>query len=183
MRIFALVAAVFALAIAVAGCGGSGESKPTLTEQQYAKGVVDRFLRPVSKDLQVLNRLNTVDVRYYIVTGNPTALGIIRKHLRDLSHCTGKLDAIGAPPEDSDVAVLVDQRLRTSCVHYESLSRTILAALPRLSSGRQPEVQKAENTVRATYGESRAGSMALQAALTAMASSPAFQRAGVRPAG
>jgi hypothetical protein len=181
VRVTASVFAALALAIALTACGSS--DKKTLTEQQYANAIVNRFLRPVSKDLTVLNRMNTVDVRYYIVTGNPTTLGILRKHFRDLKGCTSKLDAIGEPPSDSDVDVIVDERLRTACAHYERIARTLLTALPHLSSGKQPEVQQAEQTVRAMYGESRAGSMALNKALRAMTASAAFQRAGVRPAG
>lgn len=182
MRILVLVATVLTLAAAVAGCGSSG-SDEKLTEQQYANRVVNRFLRPVSQDLGVLNRLNTVDVRYYVVTGNKTTLAILRQHLGDLTRCTKKLDAIGTPTEDSEVVAVVDERLRAACRHYEPLARTILVALPHLSSGHQAEVARAENSVRAMYGESRAGSMALQKALTAMSASAAFQRAGIRPSG
>ena len=182
MRVLVLVATALTLAAAVAGCG-SGGSDEKLTEQQYANAVVNRFLRPVSKDLGVLNRLNTADVRYYVVTGNKTTLAILRKHLGDLARCTKKLDAIGVPTEDSEVAPVVDEQLRAACTHYEPLARTILTALPHLSSGRQPEVTRAESSIRAMFGESRAGSMALQKALTAMAASAAFQKAGVRPSG
>lgn len=181
MRLFALLAAL-TIVVVLTGCGSS-DSKQTLTEDQYAKAVVDRFLRPVKKDLEVLQGLNNVQIRYYIVTGNPTTLAILRQHFRDLGRCTKKLDAIGAPPDDSDSAKLVDARLRTACLHYEPLARTALNALPHLSSGNQAEVQKGEQSIRAMYGESRAGSMALQQALEAMATSAAFQRAGLRPSG
>jgi hypothetical protein len=182
MRVTASLLAALALALALTACG-SGDSKKSLTEQQYASAIVNRFLRPISKDLSVLNKLNTADVRYYIVTGNPTALRILRRSFRDLSRCTKKLDAIGEPPSESDAAVLIDERLRAACSHYERIARTILTALPHLSSGHQREVQQAEQTVRAMYGESRAGSQALNQALQAMAGSAAFRRAGVRPAG
>jgi hypothetical protein len=182
VRVTASLLAALALALVLTACGGS-DSKQTLTEEQYANAVVNRWIRPVRKDLEIIQRLNNVDVRYYIVTGNPTTLKILRQHFRDLMRCTSKLDAIGSPPEDSDAEVLVDGQLRAACMHYERLARTLLNQLPHLSSGHQREVQHAEQVVRAMYGESRAGSQALNKAYQAMTSSAAFRQAGVQPAG
>jgi hypothetical protein len=181
-RVTIVAAAVFA-GLLLAGCGGGSNksSTPGLTAEQYAERVVDRFLRPLNTDLGVLTALNKPDIKLYLLSGQKTTIRILESRLGDLSRCTSRLDAIGPPPSEPATLPRIDTKLREACQHYESVAKTLLRGLPELTSGDPARQRKGQRIFASVFEESKAGSLALQDAVSSMQENGAFLKAGVRP--
>jgi hypothetical protein len=80
-----------AVALLAAGCGSNkAETTPSIpllpdakTSDEWALRIVNRFLTPLNKDLQVLNGLNSPQIRIYIASGNQTTISIVNKRMND----------------------------------------------------------------------------------------------------
>ena len=182
MRALSILTAAALAAVVLAGCGSSKHTQPasTLTPQQYATAVVNRLLRPLTKDLSVLNALNSPDVKLYLLTAQPTTVRILKQRLLDLRMCTDRLDRIGAPPSDPPGLARIDAKLRTTCAHYVRVASKLLAAVAKLGSS-DPAVKKQGTAAfSSVFGESKQGALALRDAVALMQAQPAFRQAGVR---
>jgi hypothetical protein len=151
-----------------------------LTPQQYASGVVDRLLRPLNKDLSVLNALNSPDIRLYLLTAQPTTVRILKRRLLDLRACADRLDRIGSPPDDPPGLARIDEKLRSVCEHYGRVASKLLAAVAQLGSSDPAVKKKGAAVFSSVFDESKQGSLALRDAIALMQAQPAFRRAGVR---
>src|SRR5207249_11031261 len=110
---------------------------PTATSpNQWAKRVVDLLLRPLNRDLQIVNGFNDPNVLVYIANQNPTTLRIIRTRLGDLSQCPNKLVTIGPPPASRPPLKRVNAQLKKACASYVQLAVDLQKATLFLSSGR-----------------------------------------------
>jgi len=63
---------------------------------------VNRLMRPMNKNLQVLGTLNNPQIKIYIEQENPTTLRILKNRMTDLGKCSDRLLTIGPPPADAN---------------------------------------------------------------------------------
>jgi hypothetical protein len=180
--------ALLPLALLAAGCGSSKKAEtetiPILpnvtTSDQWARRIVNRFLAPLNKDLQVLNGLNNANIRIFIASGNQTTIGIINRRMKDLQHCTDKLVTIGPPTSDDEQFQRVDRLFHTSCKSYEQVADTVLEVVPMLSSGRNDVIQEGEKRLRETTPASQAAATNFQKAIKIAQTRPEFRNAGLQ---
>jgi len=141
------IALLFCLALLAAGCGSDDKSSappPTIlpnaaTPDEWAGRIVNRLMRPMNKNLQVLGTLNNPQIKIYIEQENPATLRILKNRMTDLGKCSDRLLTIGPPPADANnIKQLrqVDAALHRACPHYVKVSETVLKAVEMLSSGR-----------------------------------------------
>jgi hypothetical protein len=177
------------LALIFAGCGSKKGAATTAavpllpdarTSDEWAQRVVRRFLTPLNKDLQVLNGLNSPQIRIYIASGNKTTLDVIDRRMTDLEHCTDKLVTIGPPTTDDEQFQQVDRLFHSACKNYERVAKTVLDALPKLSSGRTDVINVGSKELRETIPASRAAANDLQKAIKIAQTRPEFRNAGLR---
>jgi hypothetical protein len=160
-----------ALALLAAGCGGSShddgeESTPPApapqavpqakTEPEWIRRLVTRFLRPMNKNLAVVNSLGTPQVRLYLRTGNETTIRVLRTRMTDLSGCSRKLQRVGSPPTQSGPLVRIYTSLQRACPHYELLAQTVLRSIPLLGSRNATNAARGEEELAKAYEPSRA---------------------------
>jgi hypothetical protein len=186
-----VIICVLLLAGVAAACGEDSKQAATTTVVQrlpqaqsageWAQRVVDNFLRPLNKDLTVLNALNVPDIRIYIASANPQTLRILRQRMNHLSECGNALTAIGPPPGDAPEQNPVFTGLNTSCTHYQKVSTTLLKALPLLSSGRADVAKRGQDMMDAVKPDTREAANALVKAICTAQRQGSFQRAGLRP--
>jgi hypothetical protein len=177
-------------ALAVAGCSSSKKQStpppPTnvlpqaKTADEWAKRIVDRFLRPLNKDLQVLNGLNSPQIRLYIASANPTTLRIVNQRLRDLQRCSAKLVAIGPPPAGKTALTRIDSDFTKACTDYVHVAQTLLRAMEFLTSGRSDVIQKGVEIARSARPASGRAANQLIAAIRIAQTLPEFRRAGLK---
>jgi hypothetical protein len=177
------------LALLAAGCGSKKEAGTTATvpllpdartSDEWAQRIVRRFLTPLNKDLQVLNGLNNTQIRIYIASGNKTTLDVIERRMTDLEHCTDKLVTIGPPTTDDEQFQQVDRLFHRACKNYERVAKTVLDALPKLSSGRTDVINVGAKELRQTIPASRAAANDLQKAIKIAQTRPEFRNAGLQ---
>jgi hypothetical protein len=180
VRALSILAAAAAAAVLLAGCGSSKPAASTLSPQQYAKSVVNQVLRPLTRDLGVLNALNTPDVKLYLLTAQPTTIRILKQRLVDLRACTSRLDRVGAPPPRPPAFPRIDAKLRSACDHYGRVAAKLLDAVTQVGSTDPAVKRKGTAAFSSVFAESKQASLALRDAVTLMQAQPAFRRAGVR---
>ena len=177
------------LALLASGCGSKKEAATTSTipilpdvqtSDQWAQRVVNRFLTPVNKDLQVLNGLNSPQIQIYIASGNKTTLGVIDRRMTDLTHCTDKLVTIGPPTSDDDQFQRVDRLFHSACRNYEQVAAAVLDAVPLLSSGRTDVIQEGQKRLRKMIPVSEAAARDFQKAIKIAQTRPEFRNAGLQ---
>lgn len=187
LRLLALVT----LASLGAGCGSEKESPPlptplppSATTEEWAGRVVNRLLRPMNRDLEVLATLDNPQTKLYIETGNETTLDVLDSSLNDLAKCSDRLVTIGPPPPTADtIGQLrrVDAALRTACQHYEKVTEIVLSAVEMLSSGRSDVIERGEDKLKEAGPDARAGAQAYDKAFQIAQRIPEFQLHGVEP--
>jgi hypothetical protein len=177
------------LALLAAGCGSKKEAATTSaipilpnvrTSDEWAQRIVNRFLTPVNKDLQVLNGLNSPQIQIYIASGNKTTLGVIDRRMTDLTHCTDKLVTIGPPTTDDEQFQRVDRLFHSSCRNYEKVAAAVLDAVPLLSSGRTDVIQEGQERLRKVIPASEAAARDFQKAIKIAQTRPEFRNAGLQ---
>ena len=192
-RTFAsLVLCLLAVAMLAAACG-SKKTQTTTTEpvvqklpqattgQQWANRIVNSFLRPLQRDLTVLNALNVPDVRIYIASANPQTISILKRRMAHLGDCDKALLAIGPPPASSPRQRPIAAGLTRACGHYVNVAAAVLKAVPFLSSGRSDVIQRGEKLIQDSREDSRLAAVALGRAVCSAQKQREFQNAGLRP--
>ena len=186
------IALLFLLALLGAGCGSKDESStppPTIlpdskTPDEWAGRIVNRLMRPMNRDLQVLSNLNSPQIRIYIESENPTTLDVINKRMTDLGKCSDRLITIGPPPSDAvDVRQLkrVDAALHRACPHYVKVSAVVLEAVEFMSSGREDVVKRGEKKLEEAGPESQAAAKAYEEAIRVAQTLDEFKLHGLKP--
>ncbi len=177
-----------ALALLAAGCGSKKQAEtstiPLLpdakTSDEWAQRIVNRFLAPLNKDLQVLNGLNNPNIRIFIASGNKTTLNVIDRRMKDLQHCTDKLVTIGPPTSDDEQFQRVDRLFHSACKDYEDVADAVLDAVPLLSSGRTDVIQEGDKRLRKTIPTSEAAAKDFKQAIAIAQKRPEFRNAGLQ---
>jgi hypothetical protein len=178
-----------AIALLAAGCGSKKEAATTTTipilpdartSDEWAQRIVNRFLAPLNKDLQVLNGLNNPQIRIFIASGNQTTLRVIDRRMKDLQRCTDKLVTIGPPTSDDEQFQRVDRLFHSACKNYEDVADTVLDVVPKLSSGRTDVIQVGQEELRKSIPTSQAAAKDFQKAIAIAQKRPEFRNAGLQ---
>jgi hypothetical protein len=186
------VALLFCLVLLVTGCGSSDKSSeppPTLlpnatTPDEWAGRVVNKLMRPMNRNLQVLSTLNNPQIKIYIESQNPTTLQILNNRMKDLGKCSDRLLTIGPPPpEANDIKQLrqVDASLHQACTHYVKVSAIVLEAVEMLSSGRDDVVAEGDKKLASAGPDSQAAAEAYQRAIQVAQELDEFKLRGLKP--
>ena len=178
----------------VAGCGSKSKSAspPTTstvanvpaaaqTSDQWASRMVDWFLRPLSPDLLVVGNFTNPQTRFYIETQNQQALDTIYARMNDLQRCDDHLPRVGPPPGDDQQLKAIDSHLRKACTVYAQIGATLARATRLLSSGKQDQVAKGEETLRGIGVTTRSAALELTAGVKLAQKRGEFRRAGLKP--
>jgi hypothetical protein len=190
MRLVVPAAALLATTLLASGCGSSNNAATTtapkvlpqaVNADEWATRVVDKLLRPLNKDLVVVQNFNTPTVRVYIASRNQQTLDIVRKRLGDLQQCSTKLAVIGPPPEGSKKLSTVNDHLTEACSAYEDVAQKLLHATDLLSSGSRDDAAAGDEAIQSVRDPSARAAKELSAAVEIAQSVPAFRRAGLRP--
>ena len=187
-----LVVLLLSLALLAAGCGSKDESAvppPTIlpnaeSPDEWAGRVVNRLMRPMNKDLQVLSTLNSPQIKIYIESENPTTLRILNNRMTDLGKCSDRLLTIGPPPASAgDIKQLkrIDAALHRACPHYVNVSKIVLEAVEMMSSGRQDVVDEGDNKLGTAGPDSQAAAQAYQEAIQVAQKLDEFKLHGLKP--
>jgi hypothetical protein len=191
MKLFVLIALV-ATALLVAGCGSKSKSvaPPTTvpnvpqaaqTSDQWAHRVVDWFLRPLNPELVVVGSFSSPQVRLYIETQNQQALQTIDRRMTDLQRCGDHLTRVGPPPGDDQQLLKIQSHFRQACTVYAKLGATLARAAKLMSSGKQDQVSKGEQSLSGIGDDTRRAAVELTAGVKLAQSRGDFRRAGLKP--
>jgi hypothetical protein len=174
-----------------AGCGSSKKSAettslPTIlptatTPDEWAKRAVNVVLRPLNRDLQVVNGFNNPNILVYIANQNPTTLRIVKNRLGDLSQCSTKLVTIGPPPQSRKPLRPVNTQLKKACASYVQLAAQLQKATLFLSSGRTDVIARGRQTLRDARPLNNTAAEQFAKAIKLAQVLPEFRRAGLRP--
>jgi hypothetical protein len=186
------VALLLSLAVLGAGCGSKDESSPppptilpnAETPDEWAGRIVNRLMRPMNRDLQVLSTLNNPQVKIFILQQNPETLDVIDKRMTDLGKCSDRLITIGPPPSSaSDIRQLkrVDAALHRACPHYVKVSELVLEAVELMSSGRDDVVAEGEQKLADAGPDSAAAAKAYEEAIRVAQNLDEFKLHGLKP--
>jgi hypothetical protein len=189
MRFAALL---FCLALLAAGCGSDDKSSappPTIlpnaaTPDEWAGRIVNRLMRPMQKNLEVLSTLNNPQVKIYIESQNPTTLRILNTRMTDLGKCSDRLLTIGPPPAGAgDIEQLrqVDTALHRACPYYVKVSETVLEAVEMMSSGRDDVVAEGDKKLASAGPDSQKAALAYQQAIQVAQELDEFKLHGLKP--
>jgi hypothetical protein len=174
----------------LAGCGsGSKQSAPTMvtvlapadSEQEWAYRVVDLVLRPLNKDLQVVNGLSSPQTVIYLGSGNKTTLKVVNNALDDLAQCQNKLRRIGPPPPQSGPFEQVNKHLNAACAKYVPTAATLKKAVFYWSSGRSDVTAQGFGIYRSAARNANAAGAQYLKAIKVAQNLPEFRRAGLQP--
>jgi hypothetical protein len=187
-----LVALLFCVALLAAGCGSDEKSSappPTIlpnaaTPDEWAGRIVNRLMRPMQKNLEVLSTLNNPQIKIYIESQNPTTLRILNNRMKDLGKCSDRLLTIGPPPADAgDIKQLrrVDAALHRACPHYVNVSETVLEAVEMMSSGREDVVAEGDKKLASAGPDSQKAALAYQQAIQVAQELDEFKLHGLKP--
>jgi hypothetical protein len=188
MKRFSLL--LCALVALLAGCGSNSKQSappavtvlaPADSEQEWAFRIVDLFLRPVNKDLQIVNGLSNPQTVIYLGSGNKATLNVVNKALDDLAQCQNKLRRLGPPPPQSGPFERVNEHLKAACANYVPAAAKLKKAVFYWSSGRTDVTAQGFQIYRsAARGANAAGAEYLKAIKIAQ-NLPEFRRAGLQP--
>ena len=189
MKAIAVAVVLASLAALLAGCGSSKKAAPpptpplpnARTPDQWARRIVDLFLRPLNRDLVVLNNYDNPQIRLYIASRNAETLRLIHQRLGDLQDCTGKLATIGPPPSGQVALAQVDRHFKTACKSYEDVAGKLLEATDSLASGDADNATRGVRLVANARPASRRAASELVAGIKVAQSLPPFRRAGLKP--
>jgi hypothetical protein len=186
-----LVLLLVAAALALAACGSSNKSAqttsvphvlPTATSpDEWAKRIVNVLLRPLNRDLQIVNGFNNPTVIVYIANQNPTTLRIINRRLKDLSECSNKLVTIGPAPPSRKPLARVGSQLQTACATYVRLAADLQKATLFMSSGRADVIARGRQILREARPTNNAAANQFAVAIKSAQALPEFRRAGLQP--
>jgi hypothetical protein len=187
-----LLGLVLCLALLGAGCGSKEKSStppPTIlpnaqSPDEWAGRIVNRLMRPMNRDLQVLSTLNSPQIKIYIEQQNPTTVNILKNRMRDLGKCSDRLITIGPPPPDAgDIKQLkrVDAALHRACPHYDKVSALVLEAVEFMSSGREDVVARGEKKLEEAGPDSQAAAQAYGEAIRVAQELDEFKLHGLKP--
>jgi hypothetical protein len=191
MRPFSLLL-VAAAALTLAACGSSskkGEPATTLphvlpaatTPNEWARRVVDVLLRPINRDLQIVNGFNDPNIIVYIANQNPTTIRIIKKRLADLAQCSNRLVEIGPPPASRKPLQRVNTQLQQACKTYVVLAGKLQQATLFISSGRSDVIARGRGILRQARPTNNQAAAQFAAAIKSAQVLPEFRRAGLQP--
>ena len=191
MKLFVLIALVVT-ALLVAGCGSKSKSaspattvpnvpQAAQTSDQWAHRVVDWFLRPLNPELVVVGSFSSPQVRLYIETQNQQALQTIDKRMTDLQRCGDHLTRVGPPPGDDQQLLKIQGHFRQACTVYAKLAATLARAAKLMSSGKQDQVSKGEQSLSGIGDDTRRAAVELTAGVKLAQSRGDFRRAGLKP--
>jgi hypothetical protein len=186
------VVLLLTLALLGAGCGSKDESSPppptilpnAATPDEWAGRIVNKLMRPMNRDLQVLSTLNSPQIKIYIESQNPTTLRILKNRMADLGKCSDRLISIGPPPADaSDIRQLkrVDAALHRACPHYVKVSEVVLQAVEMMSSGREDIVAEGDKKLQEAGPDSQAAATAYEEAIRVAQQLDEFKLHGLKP--
>lgn len=186
------VALLLSLAVLGAGCGSKSESStppPTIlpdakTPDEWAGRIVNRLMRPMNRDLQVLSNLNSPQIKIFILQQNPATLDVINKRMTDLGKCSDRLITIGPPPKgavDERQLKRVDGALHRACPHYVKVSELVLEAVELMSSGREDVVARGEKKLAEAGPDSQAAAEAYEEAIRVAQNLDEFKLRGLKP--
>jgi hypothetical protein len=186
------VVLLFTLALLGAGCGSKDESStppPTIlpnaeSADEWAGRIVNKLMRPMNKDLQVLSTLNSPQIKIYIESQNPTTLRILKNRMTDLGKCSDRLITIGPPPAvANDIRQLkrVDAALHRACPHYVKVSEVVLDAVEFMSSGREDVVAEGDKKLKEAGPDSQAAATAYEEAIRVAQQLDEFKLHGLKP--
>ena len=184
--------AMLAAGLLVSGCGSSNakeEPGPTVnvlpraaTTDIWAQRVVDFLLRPLNKDLVVVQNFDSPQVRIYIATRNATTLRVIHNRLGDLKACSSKLDEIGPPPDGAAARYdRIQDHLRKACSAYEDVADKLLEATDLMASGSKENASKGADVVAEAHDPSATAAKELAAGIKIAQGLKPFRRAGLQP--
>ena len=186
-----LVLLVLVSALALTACGSSNKSAQTTslpnvlpaatTPDEWAQRVVNTLLRPLNRDLQVVNGFNDPNVLVYIANQNPSTLRIINSRLNDLSKCSSRLVTIGPPPQSRRPLRRVNTQLQKACASYVQLAPQLKKATLYLSSGRTDVIANGRKILREARPLNNAAAAQFAAAIRSAQVLPEFRRAGLQP--
>jgi hypothetical protein len=178
-------------ALALTACGSSNKSSQTTslptvlqtatTPDEWAKRVVDMLLRPLNRDLQVVNGFNDPNILVYIANQNPTTLRIIKNRLGDLSKCSDKLVTIGPPPQSRKPLRRVNAQLKKACASYVRLAPQLQKATLFMSSGRTDVIARGRQVLRDSRPLNNTAAEQFATAIRYAQVLPEFRRAGLQP--
>jgi hypothetical protein len=178
-------------ALVLTACGSSDKSAQTTsvatvlpaatTPDEWAKRVVDTLLRPLNRDLQVVNGFNDPNVLIYIADQNPATLRIIKSRLNDLSKCSAKLVTIGPPPQSRKPLGPVSSRLKKACASYVQFAPQLQKATLYLSSRRTDVIAQGRKILRDARPLNNTAAEQFATAIRAAQVLPEFRRAGLQP--
>jgi hypothetical protein len=187
-----LVIVLFVLATAAVACGSSSKHTASTasvanvlpaakTPTEWATRIVNRLLRPLNKDFQVVNGFNDPNIIVYIANQNPTTLRIVRTRLADLAQCSNKLVAIGPPPPARKPLQKVSAQLQKACTTYVDLAGQLQKATLFLSSGRSDVIARGRQVLRDSRTTNNTAGEQFATAIKTAQVLPEFQRAGLQP--
>jgi hypothetical protein len=186
------VGLLLSLALLGAGCGSKGESSPppptilpnAESPDEWAGRIVNRLMRPMNRDLQVLSTLNNPQIKIFILQQNPATVDVINKRMTDLGKCSDRLITIGPPPSGAnDIRQLkrVDAALHRACPHYVKVSELVLEGVEFMSSGREDVVARGEQKLAAAGPDSAAAAKAYEEAIRVAQNLDEFKLHGLQP--
>ena len=178
-------------AFALTACGSSHKTSETTsvpnvlptatTPDEWAKRVVNVLLRPLNRDLQVVNGFNDPNVLVYIANQNPTTLRIIKNRLGDLSQCSSKLVTIGPPPQARKPLRRVNTQLQKACASYVRLAAQLKQATLFISSGRSDVIARGRKVLADARPLNNTAADQFATAIRSAQVLAEFRRAGLQP--
>ena len=184
-----LAASLLAASLLLGGCGSDEQDQPSpkvlpraANADVWAGRVVNRLLRPLSRDLVVVQNFNNPQVRIYIGTRNAQTLRIIHSRLGDLSRCSTKLAVIGPPPAGATAEYeRVNTHFEAACKAYEQVASTLLEATDLLATGNKEDGSRGASLVADAHEPSGTAAKELGAGVEIAQGLAPFRRAGLRP--
>jgi hypothetical protein len=184
--------ALLATSLLLSGCGSSKAKEqpaPTpdvlpraATPDIWARRVVDFLLRPLNKDLVIIQNFDNPQIRIFIASRNATALRVIRKRLNDLGGCSTQLTIIGRPPAGAAAAYSrINDHLRKACKAYEDVAAKLLEATDLLASGNKDDASHGADMVATAHDPSARAARELTAGIKIAQGLAPFRRAGLQP--
>lgn len=180
-------ALLLSVATLATGCGSGDDGPeplpPATTAEEWAGRVVNRVIRPMNRNIEVLATLNDPQTTFYIQTGNETTLRVLDRRLTDLGRCNEKFDVIGDPPPTAQRQAFerLERLFREACDHYEVVAEKVMVAVTLLGSGREEEVIRGNKELQEAGPEAAAGAKAYDQAVLAARRLPEFQAKGLQP--